>query len=126
MTRSQDLQIHLNEISTKLENYLTPWDIIDGKIVLDGIPTELHDFIVTSKNMIMSNHVSSNYFLTDFQFEYNNELKFLVIKINHDFITSLQQQHCIFISDGIHKFKIKIIPNLVETLLIEWLNYSGN
>jgi hypothetical protein len=126
MTRSQDLQIHLNEISTKLENYLTPWDIIDGKIVLDGIPTELHDFIVTSKNMIMSNHVSSNYFLIDFQFEYNNELKFLVIKINHDFITSLQQQHCIFISDGIHKFKIKIIPNLVETLLIEWLNYSGN
>jgi hypothetical protein len=126
MTRSQDLQIHLNEISTKLENYLTPWDIIDGKIVLDGIPTELHDFIVTSKNMIMSNHVSSNYFLIDFQFEYNNELKFLVIKINHDFITSLQQQHCIFISDGIHKFKIKIIPNLVETLLIEWLNYSEN
>ena len=126
MTRSQDLQIHLNEISTKLENYLTPWDIIDGKIILDGIPTELHDFIVTSKNMIMSNHVSSNYFLIDFQFEYNNELKFLVIKINHDFITSLQQQHCIFISDGIHKFKIKIIPNLVETLLIEWLNYSGN
>ncbi|MEO2221178.1 MAG: hypothetical protein ABGW55_06470 [Nitrosopumilus sp.] len=126
MTRSQDLQIHLNKISTKLENYLTPWDIIDGKIVLDGISTELHDFIVISKNMIMSNHVSSNYFLTDFQFEYNNELKFLVIKINHDFITSLQQQHCIFISDGIHKFKIKIIPNLVETLLIDWLNYSGN
>ena len=126
MTRSQDLQIHLNEISTKLENYLTPWDIIDGKIILDGISTELHDFIVISKNMIMSNHVSSNYFLIDFQFEYNNELKFLVIKINHDFITSLQQQHCIFISDGIHKFKIKIIPNLVETLLIEWLNYSGN
>jgi hypothetical protein len=126
MTRSQDLQIHLNEISTKLENYLTPWDIIDGKIVLDGISTELHDFIVISKNMIMSNHVSSNYFLIDFQFEYNNELKFLVIKINHDFITSLQQQHCIFITDGIHKFKIKIIPNLVETLLIDWLNYSGN
>jgi hypothetical protein len=126
MTRSQDLQIHLNEISTKLENYLTPWDIIDGKIILDGISTELHDFIVISKNMIMSNHVSSNYFLIDFQFEYNNELKFLVIKINHDFITSLQQQHCIFISDGIHKFKIKIIPNLVETLLIDWLNYSGN
>ena len=126
MTRSQDLQIHLNEISTKLENYLTPWDIIDGKIILDGISTELHDFIVISKNMIMSNHVSSNYFLIDFQFEYNNELKFLVIKINHDFITSLQQQHCIFISDGIHKFKIKIIPNLVETFLIEWLNYSGN
>ena len=126
MTRSQDLQIHLNEISTKLENYLTPWDIIDGKIILDGISTELHDFIVISKNMIMSNHISSNYFLIDFQFEYNNELKFLVIKINNDFITSLQQQHCIFISDGIHKFKIKIIPNLVETLLIEWLNYSGN
>jgi hypothetical protein len=126
MTRSQDLQIHLNEISTNLENYLTPWDIIDGKIILDGISTELHDFIVISKNMIMSNHVSSNYFLVDFQFEYNNELKFLVIKINHDFITSLQQQHRIFISDRIRKFQIKIIPNLVETLLIDWLNYSGN
>jgi len=126
MTRSQDLQIHLNEISNDLENYLTPWKIIDGKIVASNISTELHDFIVISKNMIMSNHVSSNYFLADFQFEYNNELKFLVIKINQDFITSLQQQHCFFISDGIHKFKIKIISNIVETLLIDWLNYSGN
>ena len=126
MTRSQDLQIHLNEITADLENYLTLWKIIDGKIVLNDISTELHDFIVISKNMIITNHVSSNYFLTDFQFEYDNELKFLVIKINHDFITSLQQQHCFFISDGIHKFKIKIIPNLVETLLIDWLNYSGN
>lgn len=125
MTRSQDLQIHLNHISADLENYLTSWKIIDDKIMVSAISAELHDFIVISKNMIMTNHVSSNYFLADFQFEYNNELKFLVMKIDHDFITSIQKQHCFFISDGIHEFNIKIIPNLVETLLIDWLNYSG-
>ena len=69
----------------------------------------IFNHIVISKNMIMTNHVSSNYFLADFQFEYNNALKFLVIKINQDFITSLEKQHCFFISDGTHEFKIKII-----------------
>ena len=39
---------------------------------------------------------------------------------------TLQKQLCFFISDGTHEFKIKIIPNLIETLLIDWLNYSGN
>jgi hypothetical protein len=126
MTRSQDLQIHLTELSTDLENYLTSWKIIDDKIIVSNISAELHDFIVISKNMIMTNHVSSTYFLTDFQFEYNNELKFLVMKINHDFITSIQKQHCFFIFDETHEFKIKIIPNLVEILLIDWLNYSEN
>ena len=126
MTRSQDLQIHLNELSTNLENYLTSWKIIDDKIIVSDISAELHDFIVISKNMIVTNHISPNYFLGDFQFEYNDELKFLVIKINHDFITSVQKQHCFFISDTTQEFKIKIIPNLVETLLIDWLNYSGN
>jgi len=126
MTRSQDLQIHLNQMSADLEHYLTSCKIIDDKIMVSDISTELYDFIAISKNMIMTNHVSSNYFLTDFQFEYNNELKFLVMKIDHDFITCIQKQHYFFISDGIHKFKIKIIPNLVETLLIDWLNYSGN
>ena len=126
MTRSQDLQIHLNELSTNLENYLTSWKIIDGKIIVSDISTKLYDFIVISKNMIMTNHIYSNYFLVDFQFEYNNELKFLVIKINNDFITSIQQLHYFFISDGTQEFKIKIIPNSVETLLIDWLSYSGN
>ena len=126
MTRSQDLQIHLNHISADLENYLTSWKIIDDKIMVGDISAELHDFIVISKNMIMTNHVSSNYFLADFQFEYNNELKFLVMKIDHDFITSIQKQHCFFISDNAQEFKIQIIPNLVEILLIDWLNFSEN
>ena len=126
MTRSQDLQIHLNQMSTDLQNYLTPWKIIDDTILVSDISTELHDFIVISKNMIMTNHVSSNYFLADFQFEYNNELKFLVMKIDHDFITSIQKQHYFFISNNGQEFKIKIIPNLVEILLIDWLNFSGN
>ena len=67
MTRSQDLQIHLNQMSTDLQNYLTSWKIIDDTILVSDISTELHDFIVISKNMIMTNHVSSNYFLADFQ-----------------------------------------------------------
>ena len=126
MTRSQDLQIHLNRMSADLENYLTPWKVVNDKIMVQDISADLNNFISLSKNMVMTNHCSSLYFLVDFQFEYNEELKFLVVKINQDFITSLQKQLCFFISDGTHEFKIKIIPNLVETLLIDWLNYSGN
>jgi len=126
MTRSQDLQVHLNRMSADLENYLTPWKVVNDKIIIQDISADLNNFISLSKNMIMTNHSSSLYFLVDFQFEYDNELKFLVVKINQDFITSLQKQLCFFISDGAHEFKIKIIPNFIETLLIEWLNYSGN
>jgi hypothetical protein len=126
MTRSQDLQIHLNRVSADLENYLTPWKVVNDKIMVQDISADLNNFISLSKNMVMTNHSSSLYFLVDFQFEYNEELKFLVVKINQDFITSLQKQLCFFISDGTHEFKIKIIPNLIETLLIDWLNYSGN
>ena len=126
MTRSQDLQIHLNRMSADLENYLTTWKVVNDKIIIQDISADLNIFISLSKNMVMTNHSSSTYFLVDFQFEYNNTLKFLVIKINQDFITSLEKQHCFFIYDGTHEFKIKIIPNLVETLLIDWLNYSGN
>ena len=126
MTRSQDLQIHLNRMSADLENYLTTWKVVNDKIIIQNISVDLNNFISLSKNMVMTNHSSSTYFLVDFQFEYNNTLKFLVIKINQDFITSLEKQHCFFISDGTNEFKIKIIPNLVETLLIDWLNYSGN
>ena len=126
MTRSQDLQIHLNRMSADLENYLTPWKVVNDKIMVQDISADLNNFISHSKNMVMTNHSSSLYFLVDFQFEYNEELKFLVVKINQDFITSLQKQLCFFISDGTHEFKIKIIPNLIETLLIDWLNYSGN
>ena len=126
MTRSQDLQIHLNRMSADLENYLTTWKVVNDKIIIQDISVDLNNFISLSKNMVMTNHYSSTYFLVDFQFEYNNTLKFLVIKINQDFITSLEKQHCFFISDGAHEFKIKIISNLVETLLIDWLNYSGN
>ena len=126
MTRSQDLQIHLNRMSADLENYLTPWKVVNDKIIIQDISTDLNNFISLSKNMVMTNHSSSLYFLVDFQFEYDDKLKFLVVKINQDFITSLQKQLCFFISDGTHEFKIKIIPNLVETLLIDWLNYSGN
>lgn len=126
MTRSQDLQIHLNRMSADLENYLTTWKVVNDKIIIQDISVDLNNFISLSKNMVMTNHSSSTYFLVDFQFEYNNTLKFLVIKINQDFITSLEKQHCFFISDGTHEFKIKIISNLVETLLIDWLNYSGN
>ncbi len=125
MTRSQDLQIHLNRMSADLENYLTTWKVVNDKIIIQDISVDLNNFISLSKNMVMTNHSSSTYFLVDFQFEYNNTLKFLVIKINQDFITSIEKQHCFFISDGTHEFKIKIIPNLVETLLIDWLNYSG-
>ena len=126
MTRSQDLQIHLNRMSADLENYLTPWKVVNDKIIIQDISADLNNFISLSKNMVMTNHSSSLYFLVDFQFEYTEKLKFLVVKINQDFITSLQKQLCFFISDGTHEFKIKIIPNLVETLLIDWLNYSGN
>jgi len=126
MTRSQDLQIHLNRMSADLENYLTPWKVVNDKIIIQDISVDLNNFISLSKNMVMTNHSSSLYFLVDFQFEYDDKLKFLVVKINQDFITSLQKQLCFFISDGTHEFKIKIIPNLVETLLIDWLNYSGN
>ena len=126
MTRSQDLQTHLNRMSADLENYLTPWKVVNDKIMVQDISADLNNFISLSKNMVMTNHSSSLYFLVDFQFEYNEELKFLVVKINQDFITSLQKQLCFFISDGTHEFKIKIIPNLIETLLIDWLNYSGN
>ena len=126
MTRSQDLQIHLNRMSADLENYLTPWKVVNDKIMVQDISADLNNFISLSKNMVMTNHSSSLYFLVDFQFEYNEELKFLVVKINQDFITSLQKQLCFFISDGTHEFKIKIIPNLIEMLLIDWLNYSGN
>lgn len=126
MTRSQDLQIHLNRMSADLENYLTPWKVVNDKIMVQDISADLNNFISLSKNMVMTNHSSSLYFLVDFQFEYDDKLKFLVVKINQDFITSLQKQLCFFISDGTHEFKIKIIPNLVETLLIDWLNYSGN
>ena len=126
MTRSQDLQIHLNRMSADLENYLTPWKVVNDKIIIQDISADLNNFICLSKNMVMTNHSSSLYFLVDFQFEYDDKLKFLVVKINQDFITSLQKQLCFFISDGTHEFKIKIIPNLVETLLIDWLNYSGN
>jgi len=126
MTRSQDLQIHLNRMSADLENYLTPWKVVNDKIIIQDISADLNNFISLSKNMVMTNHPSSLYFLVDFQFEYDDKLKFLVVKINQDFITSLQKQLCFFISDGTHEFKIKIIPNLVETLLIDWLNYSGN
>jgi hypothetical protein len=113
-------------MSADLENYLTTWKVVNDKIIIQDISVDLNNFISLSKNMVMTNHSSSTYFLVDFQFEYNNALKFLVIKINQDFITSLEKQHCFFISDGTHEFKIKIIPNLVETLLIDWLNYSGN
>ena len=126
MTRSQDLQIHLNRMSADLENYLTPWKVVNDKIMVQDISADLNNFISLSKNMVMTNHSSSLYFLVDFQFEYDDKLKFLVVKINQDFITSLQKQLCFFISDGTHEFKIKIIPNLIETLLIDWLNYSGN
>ena len=126
MTRSQDLQTHLNLMSADLENYLTTWKVVNDKIIIQDISVDLNNFISLSKNMVMTNHYSSTYFLVDFQFEYNNTLKFLVIKINQDFITSLEKQHCFFISDGTHEFKIKIIPNLVEMLLVDWLNYSGN
>jgi len=126
MTRSQDLQIHLNRMSADLENYLTPWKVVNDKIIIQDISADLNNFISLSKNMVMTNHSSSLYFLVDFQFEYDDKLKFLVVKINQDFITSLQKQLCFFISDGTHEFKIKIIPNLVETLLIDWLNYFGN
>ena len=126
MTRSQDLQTHLNRMSADLENYLTSWKVVNDKIIIQDISADLNNFISLSKNMVMTNHSSSLYFLVDFQFEYNEELKFLVVKINQDFITSLQKQLCFFISDGTHEFKIKIIPNLIETLLIDWLNYSGN
>ena len=126
MTRSQDLQTHLNRMSADLENYLTTWKVVNDKIMIQDISVDLNNFISLSKNMVMTNHSSSLYFLVDFQFEYNEELKFLVVKINQDFITSLQKQLCFFISDGTHEFKIKIIPNLIETLLIDWLNYSGN
>ena len=126
MTRSQDLQIHLNRMSADLEHYLTPWKVVNDKIIIQDISADLNNFISLSKNMVMTNHSSSLYFLVDFQFEYDDKLKFLVVKINQDFITSLQKQLCFFISDGTHEFKIKIIPNLVETLLIDWLNYSGN
>jgi|TARA_B110000091_G_scaffold174512_1_gene188546 hypothetical protein len=113
-------------MSADLENYLTPWKVVNDKIMVQDISADLNNFISLSKNMVMTNHSSSLYFLVDFQFEYNEELKFLVVKINQDFITSLQKQLCFFISDGTHEFKIKIIPNLIETLLIDWLNYSGN
>jgi len=126
MTRSQDLQIHLNRMSADLENYLTTWKVVNDKIIIQDISADLNNFISLSKNMVMTNHSSSLYFLVDFQFEYDDKLKFLVVKINQDFITSLQKQLCFFISDGTHEFKIKIIPNLIETLLIDWLNYSGN
>ena len=126
MTRSQDLQTHLNRMSADLENYLTTWKVVNDKIIIQDISAEINNFISLSENMVMTNHSSSTYFLVDFQFEYNNTLKFLVIKINQDFIASLEKHHCFFISDRTHEFKIKIIPNLVETLLIDWLNYSGN
>ena len=113
-------------MSADLENYLTTWKVVNDKIIIQDISAEINNFISLSENMVMTNHSSSTYFLVDFQFEYNNALKLLVIKINQDFITSLEKQHCFFISDGNLEFKIKIIPNLVETLLVDWLNYSGN
>ena len=126
MTRSQDLQTHLNRMSADLENYLTSWKVVNGKIIIQDISADLNNFISLSKNMVMTNHSSSSYFVVDFQFEYDDKLKFLVIKINHDFITSIEKYHCFFISDVTSEFKIKIIPNLVETLLVDWLNYPGN
>jgi hypothetical protein len=113
-------------MSADLENYLTTWKVVNDKIIIQDISAEINNFISLSENMVMTNHSSSTYFLVDFQFEYNNALKFLVIKINQDFITSLEKQHCFFISDVTREFKIKIIPNLVETLLVDWLNYPGN
>jgi len=76
--------------------------------------------------MIMTNHINSNHFLIDFQFEFKNELKFLVVKINQEFITSIQKQQYFFITDGSRESKLTVIPNLIEVLVTDWLNYSGN